>query len=268
MASLQAISALRTAAEYVSDHMGRKWVEATFNAVRLGPNQLPAIQHQAVLAAQRLGLPYMPDVYVSGERMWEALTFGSDQSAFIVIGTALINTFHGADLAFLLAREMGHCRAGHAVWKTITRVLMGDQEPAKGWSRGLVSLIRPSQLVRGTIEIPLMLWARQAEVTADRAALLVVGDETIARRVLLSWSLRSVALYEQINFAAWMEQEEASEDELTRVSELVSSPTPYLTRRLRVLANYAVSEEFRKYRAYMEPFVKGYAATRPPPATG
>jgi hypothetical protein len=45
----------------------------------------------------------------------------------------------------------------------------------------------------------------------DGLALLVAGDEAMARRVLLSWSLRSVALYEQINFAAWMEQEESSE---------------------------------------------------------
>jgi Zn-dependent protease with chaperone function len=253
MASLRAVSALRTAAEYVSDNIGRKWVEVTFNAVRLGPNQLPAIHRQAVRAAQILGLPHMPALYISGERMWEVFTFGSDKSAFIVVGSALINMFRGADLLFLLAREMGHCRAGHAVWKTVTRLLMGDQGPVKGWSRGLVSLIRPSELVRGTLEIPLMHWARQSEITADRAALLVGGDQTVARRVLFSSSLRSVALYEQIDFAAWMEQEEASEDELTRISEMVSSPTPYLTRRLKVLAAYTASEEFRKYRALIEP---------------
>jgi len=259
MASLRAIGALKTAAQYVSDQIGRKWIEATFNAVRLGPNQLPGIYRPAVLAAQILGLPYMPDVYLSGERMWEALTFGSDQSAFILIGTALINNFTGADLFFLLAREMGHCRAGHAVWKTVTRVLMGDQGPSKGLSRGLVSLIRPSQLVRGTLEIPLMFWSRQAEITADRAGLLAVGDEAIARRVLLSWSLRSISLFEQINTKAWMEQEETGEDELTRISELISSPTPYITRRLKFLASYAASQGLQQHRTRIEPLMKAVA---------
>ena len=44
--------------------------------------------------------------------------------------------------------------------------------------------------------MPLMAWSRQSEVTADRAGLLAVGDVALARRVLLTWSIRSASLAE------------------------------------------------------------------------
>ena len=95
-------------------------------------------------------MPYMPDVYVSGDRMWESMTYGSDNSAFIIIGTALLNNFRGDDLLYLLARELGHCRAGHALWKTVSTFLLGQQGPRKGMmAGGLLNLLDVKHLVEG-----------------------------------------------------------------------------------------------------------------------
>ena len=68
MAALQSLPALHAVVKAVSDKVGRPWIESTFNAIRLGPKQLPDVWKQAVLAARILGLPYMPDVYISGDR--------------------------------------------------------------------------------------------------------------------------------------------------------------------------------------------------------
>ena len=92
---------------------------------------MPHIYAQAVRAARILGMSHMPDVYLSGERPWDCLTFGSDKDSFVVIGSALAGNFQGADMLFLLAREMGHCCAGHALWKTVIRFLLGSKAPAK-----------------------------------------------------------------------------------------------------------------------------------------
>lgn len=81
MATLRSIGTLSAAAKAVSDKVGRPWIESTFNGVRLGPKQMPHIWSQAVLAARIVGLSYMPDVYISGERMWDTFTYGSDASA-------------------------------------------------------------------------------------------------------------------------------------------------------------------------------------------
>jgi predicted Zn finger-like uncharacterized protein len=100
-------------------------------------------------------------------------------------------------------------------------------------------------LLEGAMELPLLAWARQAEITADRAGLLAVGDPAIARRVLLSWSLKSTMLYRQVNVESWLQQMEDSDDQMTRLSEVVSSSTPYITRRLKLIEEFSVSPQLQ-----------------------
>lgn len=243
MSKLRSISSLNSVARTISDKVGRRWIESTFNAIRLSETQLPEVYAMAVRAARILGMPYMPDVYVSGDRMWDAMIFGSDDNAFVVLGTALITNFRGDDLLFVLAREMGHCRAGHALWKTVIRFLVGEMGPRGGiMAGGLFSavgkVLSPSQLIESALELPLLAWARQAEITADRAGLLAVGgDEAIARRVLLSWSLKSSMLCQRINIDEWLAQE-GGDDQVTQLSEMLSSSTPYITRRLNLVKQF------------------------------
>ncbi len=262
MAKLRSMGPLNTAARAVSDKVGRRWVETSFNAVRLGDNQLPEIYHQAIRAARLLGMPSMPDVYVSGDKMWDAATYGSDRSAFLLIGTALLNNYKGDDLLFMLAREMGHCRAGHALWKTVGMFLLGQQGPRKGMmSDGILKALDPQHLIESAMEVPFLTWARQAEITADRAGMLAIGSEETARRVLLSWSLRSVPLYQQINIDAWLQQQEDSDDQMTRIAEMVSSPMPFITRRLKLLRQFAESPELAQMRSVIGPLDQQAIAT-------
>src|SRR5690606_6273466 len=107
MAALRAIKPLNAAAKAVSEKVGRRWIEVTFNGVLLGERQLPQIYGQAVRAARILGMERMPDIYISGERPWDCLTFGSDHDSFIVVGSAVAGNFQGLDMLYLLAREIG-----------------------------------------------------------------------------------------------------------------------------------------------------------------
>ncbi len=251
MAALRAITPLDMAAKKVSEMVGRRWIESTFNGILLGEKQLPHVYAQAVKAARIIGMTNMPDVYISGERAWDCLTFGTEKDSFIVVGSALAGNFQGADMFFLLAREMGHCHAGHALWKSVIRFLVGEQSDAKGFmAGGIMNAIKsPLALVSGAIEVPLLAWARQAEITADRAGLLCIGNEEIARRVLISWSLKSSFLFRQINIEEWLRQQAEDEDDgYSKLSELTTSSTPYLNRRLNLLNEYAKSAEFHNWR--------------------
>jgi Zn-dependent protease with chaperone function len=254
MNTLHNMSALTAIARSVSDKVGRPWIEATYNGIRLGPNQLPNVWKLAVLAARLLGVQRMPDVYVSGDSMWNTYTFGSDNSSFIVLGTAILTNFHDDDLLFVLAREMGHCRAGHALWKTVIRFVAGDLSGHTGvLAGGLLNAISPTKLISGALEMPLMAWSRQSEVTADRAGLLAVGDVALARRVLLTWSIRSATLLKQVNIDEWMKQEDASADNLTHISEMTTSATMYTARRLRFLGLAARETELMRWSETIQP---------------
>lgn len=249
MAALRSMKPLNAAAKAVSEKVGRRWIEVTFNGVLLGEKQMPHIFGQAVRAARILGMSHMPDVYLSGERPWDCLTFGSDNDSFIVVGSAVAGNFHGVDMLYLLAREIGHCKAGHALWKTVIRFFLGEQGPAKGFMAGglLANILSPSAMIGGALEMPLLAWARQAEITADRAGLLAVGSETIARRALLSWSLKSSFIFNQLNIESWLEQQNEDAGDMLRLSELTTTSTPYIGPRLKLLSQFAASPEFQHY---------------------
>ncbi len=257
MSKLQSLPGLGSVVRMVSDKVGRPWIESTFNGIRLGPRQLPDVWRLAVLAARMLGLPKMPDVYVAGDQMWNTYTFGTETSSFVVLGTAILNNFVDDELLFVLAREMGHCRAGHALWKTVTRFIAGDVSVHSGLlSDGLLNALHPTRLIQGALDLPLMAWARQKEITADRAGLLAVGDEALARRVLLAWSVRSARLLQQINIEEWMKQEDASDDQMTRVSEMTTSSSMYTTRRLRLLGEAARETNLMHWSESIQPMRK------------
>jgi predicted Zn finger-like uncharacterized protein len=266
MTKLQSISALHAAVKAVSDKVGRPWIESTFNGIRLGPRQFSDIWVRAVLAARILGLPKMPDVYISGDSQWNTYTYGTDTSAFIVLGTAILNNFQNDDLLFVLAREMGHCRAGHALWKTVSRFLVGDNSTHGLLSNGVLNAISlsPTKWIQDAVDLPLMAWARQADITADRAGLLALGDEALARRVLLAWSIRSARLLKQVNIEEWMKQEDASDDQMTRFSEMTTTSSMYTTRRLRLLGQSAREPELMRWSQSIQPIRK--RLTPPPQA--
>jgi predicted Zn finger-like uncharacterized protein len=265
MTRLQQIPALATVVRTASDKVGRPWIESTFNGIRLGPRQLPDIWKHAVLAARILGLAKMPDV--AGDQQWNTYTFGSDTSAFIVLGTALLTNFQHEELLFLLAREMGHCAAGHALWKTATRFLTGGDGTHSGpLSGGIMGAISPTKWLEGAVDIPLMAWQRQSEITADRAGLLAVGNELLARRVLLGWSIHSSRLLKQVNIEEWMKQEDSSDDTVTRLSEMTTSSSMYTTRRLRLLGQAAKETNLMGWSQSIQDARKRLAPAPPAPA--
>ena len=104
--------------------------------------------------------------------------------------------------------------------------------------------------------MPLMAWSRQADITADRAGLLAIGDEALARRVLLAWSIRSARLLKQVNIEEWMKQEDASDDQMTRFSEMTTTSSMYTTRRLRLLGQSAREPDLMRWSQSIQPVRK------------
>jgi Zn-dependent protease with chaperone function len=276
MSALRSVKTLTSIAETISNKIGRRWIEATFNGVLLSEKQVPQVYEQAVKAARILGMSHMPDVYISGERSWDCVTYGTTKDSFVVIGSALASNFQGDDLLFLLAREMGHCRAGHSLWKTVIRFMVGEQgSQGKGiMAEGfLEKILKPSSIIEDAIEMPLLAWSRQAEITADRAGMLAVGDLEIIRRVLLTWTLKSSMVFRQINIEAWLEQQEADGDEFSKLSELSANTTPNLIPRLRLFTQFSKDNELNNWRKMIsnallqaEPKIEPKVEPKPPTA--
>ena len=264
---LRSIGPLNSAAHALSERVGRPWFEAQVNGLRLSERQLPDIFALAIRAARIVGLPYLPEIYVSGEHMWDAATMGSNSSAFIALGSVL-TMLRGDDLLYVLGREMGHAKAGHALWRTVVNLMTGRQPANRSlMSDGVLSFLSPAKLIESGINAPLMAWQRQAEITADRAGLLVVGKLDVVRRVTLQTTLHSFPLLQRINMDAWIEQEDESDDTATQVAEFAATSMPYAARRLKLMREFAASEDLAGWRRVIDYWAPPLAQP-PPPAAG
>jgi Zn-dependent protease with chaperone function len=252
MNALRGMPPLTAAAHALSEKVGRPWFEAAVNGLRLSEEQLPDVFTLAIKAARIVGLSHLPEIYISGEHMWDCVTMGSNTSSFIAIGSVLTN-FRGDDLLYLLGREMGHAKAGHALWTTVVNFLAGRQPGNRSlMGEGVLSFLSPTKLIESGINAPLMTWQRHSAITADRAGLLCVGDVNVARRVTLQWTLHSFPLAQRINMDAWRAQEDLADDQTTATSEFAMTSTPYAARRLKLLSSFAAEQDFTAWRRVID----------------
>ena len=268
MTVLESLGPVTAAARALSGRVGRPWFEATVNGIRLGEQQFPDIFQLGIRAARIMGLRQMPEIYLSGEMLWDAMTLGSDEQAFIVLGSVL-TYFKGDEMLYLLGREMGHIRAGHVMWRTASKFLTGSTHMNRSvMGGGLLSALTPGKMLENAIDAPIMAWARHSEITADRAGLLVVGNVEVARKVVMSSSLKSFPLYQRINQDDWLQQEESSEEQIMRISEMTMSTMPYLARRMKMLREFGSTPNCGAWRKYIEtvaPVAPAAATAAPAP---
>jgi len=264
MGMLRSIGPLNAAAQALSNRIGRPWFESTVNGIRLGPDQLPDIFGPAIQAARIVGLTVMPEVYISGEAMWDAQTLGSDTSAFISIGSVLSN-MKDKDLLYVLGREMGHCAAHHALWQTVLQFISGKKQMNHTlMGQGVLQFLNPTKVIESAIDTPLMAWSRHAEITADRAGALVVRDFEVVRRVSTQWTVRSFPIYNRLNLDALERQVAEADDRALQLAEWAMTPKPYLSRRLRFLEEFVKSETYTGWKAIIEYWLEKERPATPP----
>ncbi len=264
MMRLQSLGPVTAAAHHISERFGRPWFEASVNGVRLSENQMPDVFALAVRQARIVGLNRMPEIYVSGEQMWDAKTLGTDSYAFVVLGSVLVS-FKGDDLAFMIAREMGRVKAGHAVWRTAFELLMGRKQSQRTiMGDGVMQFLNPAKIVESAFEAPLMAWARHSEITADRAGQLALGNLDTARRVLLQWTLKSFPIHARLNMEDWVHQEDESDDVTMQAVEATMSSVPFIARRLKLAREFHGGEDHKGWRAVIEHYDAEDRRLRPP----
>jgi Zn-dependent protease with chaperone function len=89
------------------------------NAVRLGPEQMPALYERVNVLAQRIGMKRPPDAYVlQSGGVLNALATKFLGSHFIILYSDLLEACGDNEPArdFIVAHELGHLQAGHLRW--------------------------------------------------------------------------------------------------------------------------------------------------------
>jgi Zn-dependent protease with chaperone function len=84
------------------------------NAVRVGPNQFPRIHKLVVRCAETLGIA-PPTLYITNNPQMNAMAFGTNDDAFIVVHSGLVDYFTDDELLSVIGHEAGHIHNNHVV---------------------------------------------------------------------------------------------------------------------------------------------------------
>lgn len=202
-------------------------------SVKISRRQFPKLHDLVVQCARELDIA-LPTVYVNKNlASLNAGTYGTDDEAFIVLNSILVDRFEDDELKFVIGHECGHIQNNHVVYRTAANYL----------AQGVISFVKWAAV---PARVALNSWSRRGEITCDRAGLLCCRDEQVALRVMMKMALGSQSLYEEMDLDAYLEQLDDLEDGVGRFQEYFASH-PYLPKRVKALKLFAESSYYREF---------------------
>ena len=183
LAALRAIPGIDTALKQFLKVTGESAIRVMFmaSAVKVTPKQCPDLYAKLQIACTTLGVD-MPELYVQQNPVVNAFT-GGVEKPIIVLHSALIERLNDEETLAVIAHEVGHIHAEHVLYLTAARLLEALANASLG------KLIPGAEIVKFLISAgisgALLAWARRAELSCDRAALLVTQDPHVIGRTMM-----------------------------------------------------------------------------------
>jgi Zn-dependent protease with chaperone function len=137
------------------------------NSIRVGPRQYKRLHNMLREACDILDVPE-PALYLSHGGI-NAFTSGH-RNPYIVLLSGLIDAMDDVEVQAVIAHELGHIKCAHVLYSQMARYLADFIDAISNATLGI------GGLVGSGLQAGLMVWSRRSELSADRAALLVVQD--------------------------------------------------------------------------------------------
>lgn len=183
LAALRAIPGIDSALKKLLSVTFETALRVTFMAssVKVTEHQCPDLHAKLLVACSTLGVE-VPEMYIMQHPVVNAFTYGVDKP-YIVLHSALLERLSEDETLAVIAHEVGHIHSEHVLYLTAARVI----ELLTNASVGV--LLPGSDIVKFIIAAgmgsALLAWARRAELSCDRAALLVTQDEHAVGRTMM-----------------------------------------------------------------------------------
>jgi Zn-dependent protease with chaperone function len=209
------------------------------SAVRVDEVQFSTIHAIHLDAARILDLETVPELYISQDPTVNAWTLGLDRP-FIVVSTGLLDLMDDDEVRVVLGHELGHALSGHALYSSVLYSLMRIS--------GVSNAIPLGGLGLRAIVVALKEWYRKAELSCDRAALLVSQDPAAVTRVHMK--MAGGARVVDMNLPAFLAQAEEYEatgdarEGVIRVLNLVNATHPFAVLRALEIKRWVESGEY------------------------
>lgn len=224
------------------------------NSIQVGPRQYSTIYQIFRECVRDLDILPEPALFVSQAPLVNAYALGQEHP-YVVLNTGLLDLLDATEIRAVLAHELGHLKCGHtiliqmAIWAITTATYIGEM------TFGLGNLVS-SGLIYAFYE-----WQRKAELSADRAALLVMDDLNPVMHCMMKLAGGSTRYGNECSLDEFIQQsqsyQELDRDSLNQVykfilynnfSQGVFLTHPFTVERLTYLREWATSEEYRQIR--------------------
>lgn len=246
------------------DLVARKFVEFVYerpqfvylmgNSIQVGPRQYSTIYQMFRECVRDLDIFPEPNLFVSQAPLVNAYALGQEQP-YVVLNTGLLDLLSEAELRTVIAHELGHLKCGHtlliqmAIWAITTASFIGERTFGFGNLLG-------TGLIYAFYE-----WQRKAELSADRAALLVTDDLNSVMHTMMKLAGGSSKYAHECSLDEFVRQSEnyqnLDSDSLNQVykfilynnfSQGVFMTHPFTVERLTFLQEWAKSTQYQQMK--------------------
>jgi Zn-dependent protease with chaperone function len=201
LAALRAIPGIDTALKKLLEVTGESAIRVIFtaSAVKVTQKQCPDLYAKLQIACATLGVE-MPELFVQQSPIPNAFT-GGVKRPVIVLYSALLERLTDEEVLAVVSHEVGHIHAEHVLYLTAARLIELAANAAI-IAAPLAMLIK--QLMSLTMRYALLAWSRRAELSCDRAALLVTQDQDVVGRTMMK--LAGGTFASKVDYELFLEQ--------------------------------------------------------------
>jgi Zn-dependent protease with chaperone function len=257
----QAEQALRNLPGF--DLIARKFVEFIYerpqlvylmgNTIQVGPRQYSTIYQMFRECVRDLDIYPEPTLFVSQNPQANSYALGQE-NPYIVINTGILDLLDEAEIRVVLAHELGHIKCGHTILIQMAMWAMSAASALGELTFGFGNLVTQG-LIYAFFE-----WRRKAELSSDRAALLVMDDLNPVMLTMMKLSGGSHKYANECSLQEFIKQSDnyqaLDEDGLNQVYKFLMYngaqgtmlTHPFPVERLHYLRAWAVSEEYQQIR--------------------
>jgi Zn-dependent protease with chaperone function len=163
---------------------------------------------------------------------------------FIVLNSCAVSLLDDDELHVLIGHELGHVISGHALYRTITILLL---------ELGFQNLPFLAGIALLPIKLALLEWYRKSELSADRAGLLASQDLQASQRVFLK--LAGGGDMGQMDLDTFLEQAKEYEqsggplDAIYKILNTLGASHPFNTLRAAELQRWVDGGTYEKIMA-------------------
>jgi Zn-dependent protease with chaperone function len=225
------------------------------NNIEVGPRQYASLYGMLRECVRDLDIHPEPTLFVTQSPVVNAYALGQDHPC-IILNTGLLDLLNEAELRSVIAHELGHIKCGHTTLTQMVNWAIAAISGLAGVTFGL------SGLVSGGLILASYEWLRKAELSADRAALLVMDELNPVLHTMMRLAGGSSRYANEVSLQEFLRQseryQELDQDGLNQVykfllynnlAEGVFLTHPFNVERVKYLQEWSTSEEYRQIRA-------------------